>query len=66
MRSGARRTVRPLVVGRRFEPSRVAAACLAAAYEQVVPITRRPVRADRPRDGADHVNPARREGGQAP
>jgi hypothetical protein len=63
MRSGARRTVRPLAVRRRFEPSRIAAACLAAAYEQVVPIVRRPIRADRPRDGADHVNPARREGG---
>ena len=65
MRSGARRTVRPLVVRRRFEPSRVAAACLAAAYERVVPIARRPVRAAREPDGADRVTAARREGERA-
>jgi hypothetical protein len=30
-----------LVVRVRYEPSRVAAACLADAYEQVVPVVRR-------------------------
>jgi hypothetical protein len=65
MRSGARRTVRPLVVRRRFEPNRVAAACLTAAYERVVPIARRPVRPDRQPEGADRVNAERREGGHA-
>jgi hypothetical protein len=35
--------VRSLEVKRRFEPSHVAAECLAHAYERLVPILRRPV-----------------------
>jgi hypothetical protein len=34
---------RLLEVKRRFEPSHVAAECLAQAYERLVPILRRPV-----------------------
>jgi hypothetical protein len=35
--------VKALEVKRRFEPSHVAAECLAQAYERLVPILRRPV-----------------------
>jgi hypothetical protein len=38
-----RRRRSALVVRVRYEPSRVAAACLADAYEQVVPVVRRDV-----------------------
>jgi hypothetical protein len=33
---------RSLAVRRRFEPNRLAPECLAAAYEQVAPLSRRP------------------------
>jgi hypothetical protein len=35
--------VKALEVKKRFEPSRLAAECLAQAYERLVPILRRPV-----------------------
>jgi hypothetical protein len=35
--------VRALEVKKKFEPSHVAAECLAQAYERLVPILRRPV-----------------------
>jgi len=40
----------PLEVRITFEPSRVGPACVAQAYERVVPITRRPA----PRAGSPH------------
>jgi len=39
----ARRTLRTLEVHSTCEPSRVSSACVAQAYEQVVPVTRRPL-----------------------
>ena len=39
----ARRTLRTLEVHSTFEPSRVSSVCVAQAYEQVVPVTRRPL-----------------------
>jgi hypothetical protein len=38
---GQRRRRCPVVVRVRYEPSRVAGACLADAYEQVLPVGRR-------------------------
>jgi hypothetical protein len=43
VRKSHRPQVRSLEVKRRFEPSHVAAECLAQAYERLVPILRRPV-----------------------
>jgi hypothetical protein len=40
---GNRRT-RVMAIHPRFEPSRVAAACLVDAYERLVPLRRRPIR----------------------
>jgi hypothetical protein len=56
-----------LVVRVRYEPSRVAAACLADAYEQVVPVVRRGVgRRGRPADSAGTEPPQwNRKGGTA-
>jgi hypothetical protein len=51
---------RTLEVRRTFEPSRVSAACVAQAYERVVPITRRPApqaRAVRQREDAQPTQP---------
>ncbi len=42
-----RTKARSLTVRRSFEPTRIAPACVVDAYERVVPITRRTVRADR-------------------
>ena len=41
-----------LVVRVRFEPSRLAGDCLAAAYEQVAPVRQRPVEAAEGEDAA--------------
>ncbi len=50
---------RTLTVRRTFEPSRVASESLATAYEQIVPIVRRPLLAQQP---ADLAAPKRRTG----
>jgi hypothetical protein len=44
-----------LAVRRTFEPSRVSPACVAQAYERVVPITRRPAPQARPPQQAESV-----------
>ena len=57
--------VRALEVKKRFEPSHVAAECLAQAYERLVPILRRSVPPQRPRtslpDTMDEPQRARRQ-----
>jgi hypothetical protein len=51
---------RTLTVRRTFEPSRVAPESLAAAYEQIVPIVRRPLPAQQPVDVETSAAPKRR------
>lgn len=49
-----------LAVRRTFEPSRVSPACVAQAYERVVPITRRPApqaRAPQQAEGVPQTQP---------
>jgi hypothetical protein len=46
---------RPLVVRTSFEPSHVAAACTADAYEYIVPAVQRPLPHGRPAR-SDHVS----------
>jgi hypothetical protein len=55
--------VRSLEVKRRFEPSHVAAVCLAQAYERLVPILRRPVSTRQSRPSlSDILDEQRKEG----
>ncbi len=49
-------------VRRTFEPARIAAACLEDAYEQVVPITRRAIRADQAHERMSQLGTKRRTG----
>ena len=49
MASQGRRKVTVLTVRQAFEPSRLAPACLAGAYERVLPLRRRATRAGRTR-----------------
>ena len=49
-------------VRRTFEPTRIAPACLGDAYEQVVPITRRAIRADRAHERMSQLGTKRRTG----
>jgi hypothetical protein len=53
---------RILIVRRSFEPTRIALACLGDAYEQVVPITRRPIRTDRAHERMSQLGTKRRKG----
>lgn len=65
MEQRQRRRRSALVVRVRYEPSRVAAACLADAYEQVVPVVRRGIgRRGRPADTAE-TEPNHWKGGMA-
>jgi hypothetical protein len=54
-----------LVVRVRFEPSRLAGDCLAAAYEQVAPVRRRPVEETAQGEGAGHRGVLRRNEAEA-
>ncbi len=49
-------------VRRTFEPTRIAPACLGDAYEQVVPITRRAIRADQAHERMSQLGTKRRTG----
>ena len=49
-------------VRRTFEPTRIAPACLGDAYEQVVPITRRAIRADQAHERMSQLETKRRTG----
>ncbi len=48
-----------------FEPSRLAPACLADAYERVLPLRRRTIRRDRTPSHPPHADGARQTGGTA-
>jgi len=60
-----RRRRSALVVRVRYEPSRVAAACLADAYEQVVPVVRRGIGRRAPSADTAGTGPAYWKGGIA-
>jgi hypothetical protein len=57
-----RTKARSLTVRRSFEPTRIAPACLVDAYEQVVPITRRPIRGARTHERISPLATKRRTG----
>lgn len=65
MCSQGRKSPGPVVIRAGFEPTRVAAACLAEAYACLLPIRRRAVRTARPVDVAARTGRPRREGSGA-
>jgi hypothetical protein len=64
MRQQRRQRRSPLIVQVRYEPSRVAATCLADAYEQVLPAVHRRV-SDHDRRADTAPMPTDRQGGMA-
>jgi hypothetical protein len=58
----ARTNPRTLTIRRTFEPTRIAPACMADAYERVVPIARRAIRTDQVHTQLSQTERKRRKG----